>query len=135
MPEGYSVQLTALEDYIGVLTDAAENYEAIHGQLAAVDLTAKDPFFDTLLGHPQYAGAQSDFTEACRTMLTKYAQLYSELVAVHHEISGKLNYMVEEFVETHSLYARLEDEHAEMFTRLLDDLVSEGGDNGAAGQG
>jgi hypothetical protein len=70
--DGYQVNLVQLEDYTQALVDTQLLYDQIEYQLTEADLATKDPSFGTLIGHPQYAGPQSDFTEACRTFLATY---------------------------------------------------------------
>ena len=132
MFDGYKVDLTQLEDYTQALVDTQLLYDQIEDQLTAADLETRDPFFDTLIGHPKNAGPPSDFTEACRTFLTTYKDLYSQIHALNHEISGKLNHMVQAFVDTREQYQKLENDHAAVFDGLLDQ-VRGGGHDGAAG--
>ena len=92
MLDGYQVNLTQLEDYTQALVDTQLLYDQIEDQLTEADLTTRDPSFGTLIGHPQYSGPQSDFTEACRTFLATYTGLYSQIHALNKQISGKLNH-------------------------------------------
>jgi hypothetical protein len=78
----------------------------------------------------QYAGPQSDFTEACCTFLTTYKDLYLRIHALNHQISGKLNHMVQAFVETRDQYQKLENDHAGVFDGPLDRMRG-GGHDGA----
>lgn len=133
MNEGYRVNLTQLQDYIDALRDSQQTYDQIEDQLVEADLTTADPDFSTLVGHPQYSGAQAEFTQACRGFLTTYQSLYIQVHDVNRQISGKLNYMVQAFLDTHELYQENEATHATMFDGLLDGLTSGGAVDGAAG--
>jgi hypothetical protein len=133
MTEGYRVDLTQLQDYIDALRESQQTYDQIEDQLVEADLTTADPDFSTLVGHPRYGGAQAEFTEACRGFLTTYQGLYTQVHDVNRQISGKLNYMVQAFLDTHKLYQETEAAHASMFDGLLDGLTSGGGVDGAAG--
>lgn len=130
MLDGYQVNLTQLEDYTQALVHTQLLYDQIEDQLTEADLATKDPFFKTLTGHPQYAGPQSDFTEACRAFLATYKDLYSRIHALNRQISGKLNHMVQAFVETREQYQKIESDHAAVFDGLLD-RVRGGGHGGA----
>jgi hypothetical protein len=130
--DGFQVNLTQLETYTNALVQTQKLYDQIEDQLDQADLKIVDPFFDTLIGHPQYAGPQSDFTEACRTFLSTYRDLYTEIHALNSQISGKLNYMVQEFVKTHELYQQLDRNSATLINGLHDRL-SGGAYNGATG--
>jgi hypothetical protein len=129
--DGYRVDLAQLEDYTQALVDTQLLYDQIEDQLTEADLTSKDPTFGSLIGHPQYAGPQSDFTESCRTFLTTYRDLYSQIHALNHQISGKLNYMVQAFVDTREQYQKLENDHAAVFDGLLDRIRGGGHDDSA----
>ncbi|HEY0448926.1 hypothetical protein [Actinophytocola sp.] len=131
MTEGFRVDPTQLQDYIDALKESQLRYDEIEDQLTEADLTTADPDFATLVGHPELGGTQAEFTAACRTFLTTYRDLYTEIHALHHQISGKLNYLVQAFVETNQLYQHLDSTHATVFDGLLDRHASGGGSNGA----
>jgi hypothetical protein len=129
--EGFRVNLVQLQDYINALREAQQTYDDIEDQLVEADLTTADPDFATLVGHPEYGGTQAAFTEACRTFLTTYKNLYTQIHDLHHQISGKLNYMVQEYVETHALYQQVESANALVFDGVHEQLLG-GGESGPA---
>jgi hypothetical protein len=130
--EGFQVNLTQLGDYITALQGSQQMYATIEGQLEDADLAKKEPDFKTLVGHPHYGGTQQEFTQSCRDFLTTYKNLYTQIHDLNHQISGKLNFMVQEFIGTHKLYLQAESTHAGMFDSLRNGLTSRGGSDGTA---
>ena len=132
MTDNFQVNLTQLGDYIASLQKTQQMYATIEGQLEDADLAKKDPDFKTLVGHPHYGGTQKEFTQACHDFLTTYKNLYTEIHNLNRQISGKLNFMVQEFIGTHELYQQVEGTHAGMFDSLHDGLTSGGDLDGTA---
>lgn len=120
--EGFRVDLTELDDYTSALVETQQLYDQIEDQLAAADLTDATRF-ESLVGTPQNEGPQREFTDACREFLTTYRDLYTQIHDLNGQISGKLNYMVQAFVDTSTLYRQQEITS----TTLYQDLLSERG--------
>jgi hypothetical protein len=119
---GVRVDLAELDDYASALVETQQIYDQIKDQLTAADLTDAARF-ESLVGKPQYDGPQREFTDACRELLATYRDLYTQIHDLNGQISGKLNYMVQAFVDTSTLYRQQEVAN----TTLYQDLLSERG--------
>lgn len=133
MPEGFSVRLSSLADFAETIARVVHDYGDLTEQLNAADLTKADPDFSTLLGVSKYQ-ASTDVNDASRVMLTKYTELYSDIVRAHAVIKAQLERVATALNETHQLYADLDATHHAVYRGLLDESATggTGGDDGTA---
>lgn len=134
MPEGFTVRLSSLADFAETVADVIDDYGALTEQLNAADLTKADPDFSTLLGVSKYQGS-TEVNDAGRAMLTKYTELYSDIVRAHVLIKARLEQVATALNATHQLYADLDTTHHAAYRGLLDEYTTGGmgGDDGTTG--
>jgi hypothetical protein len=133
MPEGFTVQLSSIADFAETVAGVVKDYGVLTEQLNAADLTKVDPDFGTLLGVSNYQGS-TEVNDAGRAMLTKYSELYSDILRAHGVIKARLEYIATALNETHQLYADVDTKHDAVYRRMLGGLSNgqQGGDHGTA---
>lgn len=128
------MQLGTLEFYTEKVQQAVDNYESITAQLAAGDVTnAKDPFGALLCDpEPEHGGGPAAFDTACRSTITNYATLYSNLLQTHGAILARLKHMHAALTGTLQVYSDLEGKNTGRFDRIFDGLPETEGHDGAS---
>lgn len=135
MPDGFHVKLESIELFKQTVSDTLKDYNHLAYTLKSGNIRAENPSFEDLLGFAVFDGS-TRVHDASREMLTKYATLYDGMQQAAEVVSNQLSHISKALSETHQLYSEIDDKHATVFQRFLDEHPSnpDGGSHGATGQ-
>lgn len=135
MPNGFHVKLESIELFKRTANDTIHDYNNLALTLKRGNIRAENPSFADLLGFAVFDGS-TRVHDASREMLTKYATLYDGMQQAAEVVSNQLSHISKALGETHQLYSEIDDKHAAVFQRFLDEHPSnpDGGGDGATGQ-
>ncbi|GAB3469034.1 hypothetical protein [Actinophytocola sediminis] len=104
MTDGFHVKLAAIDLFIQTLNQAISEYKTTEQYLANGDFSTDDAAKKRLTGSSEHSSA-AEFTEACGSLVSKYAQLFHQFNRANTAVRNQLEIMAKNFTETRSAYA------------------------------